>query len=159
MVICVTLSVSAKLTCESDVRIDADRLKTENTNLVAAYREKQRKHQQTQELYDRLKRRDMTAVTQSAAFESVDEVLNHSHSRSGYDAPMYSHQHSPTHAKQVQRDFQPSRVDRNGIEQVHSHQRSSTNGSKGSGGLMPPPPPIRRPGGVGSLYHHGKFNL
>jgi len=134
-------------------------LKSENTNLVAAYRDKQRKHQQTQELYDRLKRKEMTAATQSAAFESVDEALGHVQSRPGYDAPMYSQQYSGARAKQPQRDFQPAHVDHNGIEQVHTHQRSGSNNSQGSGGLMPPPPPIRRSGATGSMFGHSEYRL
>lgn len=56
------------------MQMDQDKLKSENTNLVLSLRDKQRKHQQTQELYDRLKRKEMVAATQSAAFDSVDEV-------------------------------------------------------------------------------------
>ena len=67
----------------TDMQIDQEKLKAENAKLVAAFREKTRKYQQTQELYDRLKRKEMTAVTQSAAFESVDEVLQSVSSHQG----------------------------------------------------------------------------
>ena len=50
-------------------------LQRDNQNLINALREKNRKHAQTQELYDRLKRKEMTAATQHAAFDSADEVL------------------------------------------------------------------------------------
>ena len=62
---------------EVAVQSEHDRLREENAQLVAALREKTRKHQQTQELYDRLKRKEITAATQSAAFNSVDEALGH----------------------------------------------------------------------------------
>ena len=129
-----------------DMQIDTDKLKTENNNLVAAYREKTRKHQQTQELYDRLKRKEMTAATQSAAFESVDEVLGNVSNRQGYtNNPQH---HSAIPRPQAQRGFQHFSVDRNGIEQLHTHQRSGSNNSQGNAELMPPPP-LRRPGGIG----------
>ncbi|KAL8830451.1 MAG: hypothetical protein Q9170_005734 [Blastenia crenularia] len=67
----------------SGLQIDREKLQSENNSLVSAFREKSRKHQQTQELYDRLKRKEMTAATQSAAFESVDEVLGNINGRAG----------------------------------------------------------------------------
>lgn len=136
------------------MQIDQDRLKAENTDLVAAYREKHRKYQQTQDLYDRLKRKEMMAATQSAAFDSVDEVLGNVSSRPGPGASMYSNQYpnSRTHA---QRDFQPLHVDHNGIEQAHTHRRGGSNNSQGSGGKMGPPP-LRRPGDISSTFGHGE---
>ncbi|KAL8802979.1 MAG: hypothetical protein Q9182_003467 [Xanthomendoza sp. 2 TL-2023] len=74
---CISLILSA------GSQIDREKLQSENTNLVQAFREKSRKHQQTQELYDRLKRKEMAATAQSAAFESVDDVLGHVSSRTG----------------------------------------------------------------------------
>ncbi|MCJ1433354.1 hypothetical protein MMC27_002714 [Xylographa pallens] len=65
-------SLTQKIT---QLHMEQDNLKTENTKLAIAFRDKSRKHQQTQELYDRLKRKEMTATTQSAAFDSVDEAL------------------------------------------------------------------------------------
>lgn len=141
---------------QQDLQIDADRLKTENTSLVAAYREKARKHQQTQELYDRLKRKEMATAVQSAAFESVDEVLGITPSRPEYGSTLYPEQYSAQQRKQTQRDMFPIHADHNGIEQVHSHQRSGSNNSQGSGGLMPPPP-IRPPAGVSNPFSHGEF--
>ncbi|KAL9613905.1 MAG: hypothetical protein Q9167_001583 [Letrouitia subvulpina] len=67
----------------SALQVDKDKLQSDNTSLVAAFRDKSRKHQQTQELYDRLKRKEMTAATQSAALESVDEALGNVTSRHG----------------------------------------------------------------------------
>ncbi|KAG8527645.1 uncharacterized protein KY384_007798 [Bacidia gigantensis] len=63
---------------EADMAIDEERLKTDNQTLITNLRERTRKHQQTQELYDRLKRKQMTTATQhaakNAAFESVEET-------------------------------------------------------------------------------------
>jgi E3 ubiquitin-protein ligase CCNP1IP1 len=58
-----------------EMHMDHDKLKADNIALLNVLREKTRKQQQTQELYDRLKRKQMAMATQSAAFESVDEVL------------------------------------------------------------------------------------
>lgn len=120
------------------MQIDQEKLQSENTNLVQAFREKSRKHQQTQELYDRLKRKEMTAATQSAAFESVDDVLGNVGSRA---APQQSllykqqEQHEPS-----QYPYDPA--------QGFGHQRGGSNGSGNSGGMMPPP--LRRPGAFGN---------
>ena len=141
------------------MKLDSDKLKTENTNLVAAYREKQRKHQQTQELYDRLKRREMTSATQSAAFESADDVLGTSHYRHEYGAAIHSRQHPTSQERPAQREFQPPHLDHNGIEQVHSHQRSESNNGQGSSGSMPPPPLIRRPGVTSGAVNNSESYL
>lgn len=139
-----------------DVQIDQDRLKAENTDLAAAFREKHRKYQQTQDLYDRLKRKEMMVATQSAAFDSVDEVLGNVSSRPGPGASMYSNQY-PNSRTQAQRDFQSLHVDHNGIEQVGTHRRSGSNNSEGSGGKMLPPP-LRRPRDISSTFGHGELH-
>ena len=138
------------------MQIDQDRLKNENRDLVAAYREKSRKHQQTQELYDRLKRKEMTAATQSAAFDSVDEVLGNVTRQ-----PRFGHPPRNLGASRPQTDrgFIPTHVDHNGIEQVHRHQRSGSANSGGSGGNMPPPP-LPRAGGLRSnVLSYGKLPI
>ena len=130
------------------MQVDQDKLKAENTNLVAAFREKNRKHHQTQELYDRLKRKEMTVQTQSAAYDSVDDVLG-SMSRPGRhdpSAPIEPYQSIPR--PQGQRDVPRFPVDHNGIEQLHTHQRSGSNGSRDNESRMAPP--LRRPAGYGN---------
>ena len=138
------------------MQMDQEKLKTENTNLVAAFREKNRKHQQTQELYDRMKRKEMTAQTQSAAYDSVDDVLgSRSHPRS-HDplAPIEPYQSIPR--PQGQRDVHHFPVDHNGIERLHTHQRSGSNGSRDNESRIAPP--LRRPAGYGShTASDGKF--
>lgn len=127
------------------MEVDQDRLKVENKNLVTAFREKSRKHQQTQELYDRLKRKEMTAATQSAAFESVDEVLGNGTGRQGFVSAQRNSGAPRVHAQQ---DFQSPRGNRDGIEQLHVRRKSSSNENQGSAAMMPPP--LYRPGGTGS---------
>lgn len=121
------------------MQIDQEKLQAENTNLVQAYREKSRKHQQTQELYDRLKRKEMTAATQSAAFESVDDVLGNSGGRTGHGRP-------PQQSLLSRQQGLPDTYD---PSLCFGHQRDGSNGSGGSGGMMPPPP-LRRPAAFGN---------
>lgn len=142
------------------MQIDQDKLKTENSNLVTAFREKSRKHQQTQELYDRLKRREMTAATQSAAFDSVDEVLGSISSRACQDPnqPNLSQQYQSVSRLPGQQDFSHAPGDVHGQQQVYSHGRTVSNGSQGSRGLMPPPPnPTNKPGN--RVLEFGKSNF
>ena len=151
------------LTRKSVIQVDQDKLKNDNTNLVAAFREKSRKHQQTQELYDRLKRKEMTAATQSAAFDSVDEVLGSvASSRQGnLGTSHYPHNHAyqSDSRAQGQRDFPQFPLDHNGVEQLHTHQRSGNNGSGGSGGMMAPPPPRRAAGFVNAAFGSRTFTI
>lgn len=136
------------------MEIDQDRLKIENKNLVTAFREKSRKHQQTQELYDRLKRKEMTAATQSAAFESVDEVLGNAPSRQGFFSSQHNSGAPRAHAGQ---GFQSPRGTGDGIEQLQSRRKSGSNEHHGNGAMMPPP--LHRPGHTGSnTFDIGKPN-
>jgi len=129
------------------MQVDQDRLKSENTNLVAAFREKSRKHQQTQELYDRLKRKEMTAATQSAAYQSVDDVLGSVGGRHGQDQLFGVSQYPNMGRAQGQGQQYQYQGDLNAAAQDYGHGQSNSNGSNGNGkdGAMPPPP--RRPAG------------
>ena len=138
------------------MQIDQDRLKIENKNLVTAFREKSRKHQQTQELYDRLKRKEMTAATQSAAFDSVDEVLGSVPGRQGFVSSQHNTGAPRAHAH-AQQDFQPPHGNFEGMEQVHTRRKSGSDDNQSNGAMMPPP--LHRPGGTGSnAFGLGKLN-
>ena len=138
------------------MQLDQDRLKKENNDLIAAFREKHRKHQQTQELYDRLKRKEMTAVTQSAAMESVDEALGNVISRPGLGASLHSQQHPHERAMPGYRGHSSNYVEHKGGHRLDAHYRSSSNHSQGSAGGMPPPP-IRRPGDLHGTFGNCEF--
>jgi E3 ubiquitin-protein ligase CCNP1IP1 len=58
-----------------DMSIDQDKLRRKNEELIQAFREKSRKLLQIQELYDKLKRRDMLGQVQSAASDAVDHTI------------------------------------------------------------------------------------
>jgi E3 ubiquitin-protein ligase CCNP1IP1 len=53
------------------MQVDQDGLRRKNEDLVQALREKSRKQLQTQELYDKLKRRAMLGQVQNAALDAV----------------------------------------------------------------------------------------
>jgi E3 ubiquitin-protein ligase CCNP1IP1 len=57
-----------------DMAIAQDNLQRKNEELLQAYREKSRKYLQTQELYDKLKRRAMLGQVQNAASDVVDNI-------------------------------------------------------------------------------------
>ncbi|KAL8938010.1 MAG: hypothetical protein Q9216_004119, partial [Gyalolechia sp. 2 TL-2023] len=136
----------------SSLQIDREKLQSENTNLVAAFREKSRKHQQTQELYDRLKRKEMTAATQSAAFDSVDDVLGNVNVRASQARPP---QQSFSSRPQEHRDGVQYPYD---LGQDLGHHRAGSNGSSGRGRVTLPPP-LRRPAAFGGhLFNTGNTN-
>ena len=56
--------------------VDQDNLRRKNEELAQAFRDKSRKHSQTQELYDKLKRRVMLGQVQSAASDAVDNTIH-----------------------------------------------------------------------------------
>ena len=57
------------------MQADQDNLKRKNEELTQVLREKSRKLLQTQELYDKLKRRAMLGQVQDAASDAVDETI------------------------------------------------------------------------------------
>ncbi|MCJ1399705.1 hypothetical protein MMC11_002907 [Xylographa trunciseda] len=124
-------SLTQKIT---QLHMEQDKLKTEHTKLTIAFRDKSRQHQQTQELYDRLKRKEMTAATQSAAFDSVDEVLQSVSSRQN---PEGLANHNPFHA-----GISPSRQYQHGNDIQERFQAPyEHNGDENTttGRMMPPP--------------------
>ena len=116
------------------MQLEQEKLKTENAKLTNAYRDKARKHQQTQELYDRLKRKEMAQATQSAAFDSVDEVLQSVSSRQDSNGL--------AHTTQYHGDISPSKqfsaVQDIG-ESLQVHRRDGNETHSGNGRMIPPP--------------------
>jgi hypothetical protein len=130
------------------MQLEQDKLKTENAKLANTYRDKNRKLQQTQELYDRLKRKEMTAATQSAAFESVDEVLqsviNRQDSNEFGQSTQYHSDHSPF------RQFGPIQDLR---DPVHDSLRGQSFGTAETAQM---PPPMNRPSNIFGKQTHGQ---
>jgi len=57
------------------MQVDQETLRRKNEELIQALREKSRKQLQTQELYDKLKRRAMLGEVQNAALDAVDHNI------------------------------------------------------------------------------------
>lgn len=57
------------------MQVDQDTLRRRNEELTQAFREKSKKQMQTQELYDKLKRRSMLGQVQEAASDAVDHTV------------------------------------------------------------------------------------
>ncbi len=121
------------------MQIDQDKLKTENTSLVAAFRDKSRKHQQTQELYDRLKRKEMTSATQAAAYNSVDEVLGSISHRQGHNLPNVPHEYQTGPGPEDSGGFPPIPANYHDLTHPHGQSTEGSNGSHGVSRMMPPP--------------------
>jgi hypothetical protein len=67
-----------------DAQLDYKNLRQKNEELGQSLREKARKHAQTQELYDKLKRRAMLGQVQNAASEAVDHTIQASVTADGF---------------------------------------------------------------------------
>ncbi|KUJ06932.1 uncharacterized protein LY89DRAFT_767219 [Mollisia scopiformis] len=58
-----------------NMQVDQDTLRRRNKELAQAFREKSKKQMQTQELYDKLKRRSLLGQVQDAASDAVDHTV------------------------------------------------------------------------------------
>ncbi|KAJ0113976.1 E3 ubiquitin-protein ligase CCNB1IP1 [Diaporthe amygdali] len=112
----------------ASMALDHDSLNRKNEELVQAYKEKNRKLLQTQELYDKLKRRAMLGHIQDAASDAVDTTLQGGSSYAAQQAAQaergaYEHQFAtplrPTHgARNCVRDWQGHLFPRCGPERT-----------------------------------------
>jgi len=57
------------------MKVDQDSLRRKNEELAKALREKDRRHSQTQELYDKLRRRAGMGQVQEAALDAVNDTI------------------------------------------------------------------------------------
>lgn len=141
-----------------DAHVENERLEIEQAKIKQALIDKTRVHQQTLELYDRLKRKEITAATQSAALDSVDNVLDSMANRQGSNQPYQSNARPHT----TQPGFSPSRMDYGGQQQLHNHNhrvRNVGSNSSNSPGQMMPPPPIRGAGFESRHFESGQPGL
>ncbi|POS76168.1 hypothetical protein DHEL01_v205438 [Diaporthe helianthi] len=78
----------------ASMNIDHDSLRRKNEELAQAYKDKNRKLLQTQELYDKLKRKAMLGHIQDAASDAVDTTLQgtSSYAAQHADRGVYEHQ-------------------------------------------------------------------
>ncbi|MCJ1314148.1 hypothetical protein MMC25_007828 [Agyrium rufum] len=116
------------------LQIDQDKLKQENMNLNAALREKNKRLQQSNDLYNRSKRKEMTAITQSAAIDSADEVLQNA-------------THHSEHGETLQNPYRTSAFDNTPINRFTIDEQASQfsrphemgGGDVHRSSMMPPP--------------------
>jgi len=106
------------------MQMDQDKLKAENHNVMNHLRDKTQKHKQVQELYDRMKRREMAAGIQHAAYDSADDVLQNA---TLSQAEQHRYTKSPTFATYAAP---------NAARQVHENGDESTHPQNG---MQPPP--------------------
>jgi E3 ubiquitin-protein ligase CCNP1IP1 len=112
--------------------IDQDNLRRKNEELGHAFREKSRKHAQTQELYDKLKRRAMLGQVQSAASDAVDFTIQSSAISSRFKDPSENMNHIPRPRSLF------SNMQGNTMQQSHL--------GPGEGDIPSMPPPVVRGG-------------
>ncbi|OAX85379.1 hypothetical protein ACJ72_00227 [Emergomyces africanus] len=127
----------------SDMQISQEQLQKKNHELVEIYREKCKKHAQVTNLYNLLKSRAMRSQIQTAASDSVTQVLESlggapksSSSIEDLYRPLTSLAPSPRRS--------PVRYPTTsmGVEQLHRHQRSGSGGATKNrldSAAMPPP--------------------
>jgi E3 ubiquitin-protein ligase CCNP1IP1 len=110
--------------------VDQDNLRRKNEELAQAFRDKSRKHSQTQELYDKLKRRVMLGQVQNAASDAVNHTINASTVSNNFIDPTTGFDQRPRQS--------PPFIEPQGNMM---HQSSSTNDS---GNLTSMPPPVAK---------------
>ncbi|KAI9821891.1 MAG: hypothetical protein M1827_002473 [Pycnora praestabilis] len=140
----------------SALELDQDNLQKKNHELVEAFREKSRKHLQTQELYNKLKRRTLLAQVQTAASDSVDQTYQPTSfgPLHGAVGSLSGNQQVPAPAtSRRQRQNQVFTLDQQASQRRHLHQRTGSDGSGGSGGNMGQPY-SRSGAGVGNPWNN-----
>ncbi|RAK76834.1 uncharacterized protein BO72DRAFT_430028 [Aspergillus fijiensis CBS 313.89] len=112
----------------SDMQTTQEQLRKKNQELVDMYREKCTRFTQITNLYNLLKSRAMKSQMQTAATDSVHQTLN------SLPLPLPPLAHSQSHQTSMppQTPLHRYPVDREGVEQLHRHQRSGTGSSKGA---------------------------
>ncbi|RAH50337.1 uncharacterized protein BO95DRAFT_352703 [Aspergillus brunneoviolaceus CBS 621.78] len=113
---------------QPDMQTTQDQLRKKNQELVDMYREKCTRFTQITNLYNLLKSRAMKSQMQTAATDSVHQTLN------SLPLPLPPLPQSQSHQTSMppQTPLHRYPVDREGVEQLHRHQRSGTGSSKGA---------------------------
>lgn len=132
------------------LELERNDIHKKNIELIELYREKQRKAAQTEELYTKLKRKVMMSRVHTAATDTANQTVNAiSGLRSaGPSAGMSAREHQKYSIRPLQRYEDRFPVDQNGVEQLHSHQRSGSNSNHSAIDDSIAMPPPNRPSGV-----------
>jgi E3 ubiquitin-protein ligase CCNP1IP1 len=117
-----------------DMQLSQEQLHKKNQELVEMYREKSKKHAQVTNLYNLLKSRAMRSQIQSAASDSVSHVLEslsgpRPESTSFPDLHQSLSSHTPVSRASLKGQYP---MGRNGIEQLHPHQKSGSGSGSGN---------------------------
>jgi E3 ubiquitin-protein ligase CCNP1IP1 len=112
------------------MHVDQDNLRRKNEELAQAFRDKSRKHSQTQELYDKLKRRVMLGQVQNAASDAVDHTIHASTVSNRFMEPMTGFGQGPRRSP-LFAETQGNRMQQPGF-------------SSEGGNLLSMPPPVAR---------------
>jgi E3 ubiquitin-protein ligase CCNP1IP1 len=123
------------LTCTPDLTIDSRSLHEKNNELIDMYREKSKKHAQTQHLYDILKKRILMSQVGTAASDNVARTLKTmvSGTRPGtFNGIGFTQAASLGTNACHERESNDIPVNENGVEQLHRRQRQGS-GSQASG--------------------------
>ncbi|EXJ84593.1 hypothetical protein A1O3_05263 [Capronia epimyces CBS 606.96] len=122
--------------------VDHKTLEHKYTELVDLYREKSRKHSQTQKLYDTLKRKCLADQSHGVVFNNDGQTLR---SVNPLPQPAMARARTDLNEQSAQHQRFNERTDlrggplRQGPEQLHPHQRSGSSAYGGDQVGMPPP--------------------
>jgi E3 ubiquitin-protein ligase CCNP1IP1 len=131
------------LTYNPGLTIDSRNLHQKNNELIEMYREKSKKHAQTQHLYDTLKKRILMSQVETAASDNVAQTLKTmaSGTRPGtFNGVGFAQVGGPGTNPARERQSNNIPVNENGVEQLHRHQRQGSGSyTSGDAAAMPPP--------------------
>ena len=111
------------------------------------YREKSKKHAQTQHLYDTLKKRILMSQVETAASDNVAQTLKTMAGRTRpgtFNGIGFTQAASPNTNAGHERERSDIPVNENGVEQLHRRQRQGCS-SQASGTVAAMPPPSNIP--------------
>lgn len=124
-----------------------EELQRKNQELNDLYRDKNNKLAQMTNLYNLLKARAMRSRMQTAASDTVSQALSSLNAPLPDPVPLPNATSVPTTSNKQHPKTPTFPVDRDGVEQLHRHQRSGTGSSKRARTNTPReaqmPPPTR----------------
>jgi len=126
------------------LQLEKQDVQKKNMQLVEMYNEKKAKAAQNEQLYNKLKARVMLGRVQTAATATADQMsamAGRDHG-GGINSGGHGTTSHPFPIQPLQRHQERFPVDQNGVEQLHTHQRSgsgSNNSAADDAMAMPPP--------------------
>ena len=123
------------------LHVEQKSLYQKNAELIDMYREKSKKHSQTQYLYDTLKKKVMQSQIQTAATNTVTQLQSiGGMTRAGtYNGGTRLSDKIKPGARR-RKPINYTITNRNGVEQLHHHQRSGSVSQNSTDAIAMPPP-------------------